>query len=136
VRGGASSESGDDFDEDKGEGAAEGTWEDVGGVLREEVGGEDGIEGVEGFGGSLWGEDELELSKNRAEGRAPEAVVPDFVEAFGRHMVKESTDELLCEQGHDAPLRSGRVLISEDDLAVVDGDEPAVADGNAMDVSG
>jgi hypothetical protein len=77
----------------------------------------------------------LELPEKGAIGRAPEAIVPDLVEALNRHVLKETPDELQSRQRHDTPLGGLRVLIAEGHLAVVDGDQPAVGDGNTMDVS-
>jgi hypothetical protein len=103
--------------------------------LREEVGREDGIEGLGVLGERVLGEDELELTKEVSVRRAPEAVVSDLVEAFGEHMLKEATDELVGGEGHEVPLGCGGVLIAEGDLAVIGGNESAVADGDTMDIA-
>jgi hypothetical protein len=129
------STTGNGFDEDEGVLPAERARKDVGTVFGKVLGREDRIEGIEGFRGSVWGEDQLELPEKGAVGRAPEAIVPDLVEAFDRHVLKETPDELKGRQRHDTPLGRVGVLIAEGDLAVVDGDQPAVGDSNTMDVS-
>src|SRR6516164_4423543 len=62
-----------------------------------------------------------------------QAVVADAVEAGGQHVDEEAADELAAGQRHDLhplPSLGAVVLPPEGDAVVVEGDEPAVGDGD------
>src|SRR5262245_28409504 len=63
-----------------------------------------------------------------------QAVVSDFDEAFGQDVLKETADKLLGGDGRESGLISGRILVGKSDLAVLEGEDAAIADGHAKDV--
>ena len=67
---------------------------------------------------------------------AEEAVVPHLLEAGGQDVLEEAAEELQRVQGHrPRPVRA-HAAIREGHLAVVAGDDPTVADGDAEDIGG
>src|SRR4051794_28746752 len=67
---------------------------------------------------------------------AEEPEVADAVEAVRENMDQEPADELVGGQGHRAVVAVLPVVLpAEADLAVVDGDQPAVRDSDAMGVA-
>jgi len=77
---------------------------------------------------------EVELGGAMAIGE--EAVVADAMEAVGEGMQQEAADELVDLQGHDLGLVVMAIIFpAEGDLIVVDIDEAAVGDGDAMGVA-
>lgn len=65
------------------------------------------------------------------------AVVPNASETRWKDVKKESPEELVGVEAHDAPLIAfGVVLPGEGDVVVVDGDDATVGDGDAVGVSG
>jgi len=68
-----------------------------------------------------------------------EAEVPDFLKSAGQHVLQETADELVGRDGHGAPTATAAFAIAEGDASqpIRAGfalDEPAVADGDAVDV--
>jgi hypothetical protein len=73
-----------------------------------------------------------------AGGSGEQAVVADAVEAFGQDVAQETADELTGGKRH--PLVSGAavgaiVLVAEGDAVLVERDQPAVGDGDAVGVA-
>ena len=67
---------------------------------------------------------------------AQEAVVADLLEPGGQDVLEEAAEELHRVQGHlPRPVRP-HAAIGEGHLAVVAGDDPMVADGDAEDIRG
>src|SRR5262245_28675240 len=67
-----------------------------------------------------------------------QAVVTDAVEAAGQYVDEEAADELIAGQRHDLdplPSLGAIVLPPEGDAVVVEGDQPAVGDGDAVSVA-
>jgi hypothetical protein len=56
------------------------------------------------------------------------------MEALGQHVLQKATDKFLGQEGHGFPPMELGVLITKTDLAVVDGENPVVRQGNAVDV--
>ena len=74
-----------------------------------------------------------------AIGVGEEAVVADAMEPAGQHMDQEAADELVDVERHKlvTSLALGPVILPfEGHALAVDGDEPAVGDGDAMGVAG
>ena len=63
-----------------------------------------------------------------------QAVVTNFDEAFGQDVLKEAADKLLGGNGRESGLISGRILVGKSHLAILEGEDPAIADGDAKDV--
>ena len=63
------------------------------------------------------------------------AVVSDLVYAAGQDVLEESTDELLGVQRHCPPAGFAGFLVAEGDPAIVDGEDTAVGDSDAVDVT-
>ena len=68
-----------------------------------------------------------------------EAVVPDLLKAAGQHVLQEPPDERVGRDGHGAPAATAAIAIGERDTSQTIGpgfalDQPAVADGHAIDV--
>src|ERR1700757_5270921 len=67
-----------------------------------------------------------------------QAVVADAVEAFGQHVDEEAADELVGGECHalvSIAARDAVVLPLEGDALLVEGDQAAVGDGNAVGVT-
>src|SRR5216684_2515980 len=67
-----------------------------------------------------------------------QAVVADAVEAFGQHVDEEAADELVCGKRHalvSIAALDAVVLPLEGDALLVEGDQAAVGDGNAVGVT-
>lgn len=56
------------------------------------------------------------------------------MEALGQHLLQKATDKLWGREGHGFPPMEPGVLITKTDLAVVDGENPVVRQGDAVDV--
>jgi len=73
-----------------------------------------------------------------AAGAGEQAVVTDTVEALRQNMKQEATDELVGAERHGA-LAVGTVaaivLVAKGDAGLVERDEPAVRDGDAVGVA-
>jgi hypothetical protein len=67
---------------------------------------------------------------------AEQTVVTDFDEARWEEVLEEATDELLGGHGGVLELVSGRLFVSESDLAIMKGAEAVVTEGHAKDVRG
>lgn len=67
---------------------------------------------------------------------AKEAVVADFLKAFGQDVLQETTDELLGGEGAAFPMAGGPVAIAEGDLTVLKFKDAAVGKGNPEDIGG
>ena len=66
-----------------------------------------------------------------------EAEETDANEALGQHVEEEAPEEFVGAEGHDPLLAAmGVVLPPETDLAVLEGDQPMVGNGDAMGVTG
>lgn len=79
--------------------------------------------------------DALELFGTVSVGK--KAVVANPHEATGKHVEKEPAKELEGVEAHGSlNVLIGVVLVAESDLAVVEGDQPLIGDGDAMGVSG
>ncbi len=65
-----------------------------------------------------------------------QAVVANFNEVRWQDMLEEAANELLGGKGAGLDLIGGRFLVLEGDVAVSEGDEAAVAEGDAEDVKG
>ena len=93
--------------------------------------------------GSLWrlGHGEQLAGAGDVVGAAAvgeQAIVADAVEAAGQHVDEEAADELVARQRHDlVPLAAfdAVVLPPEGDAVVVEGDQAAVGDGDAVGVA-
>jgi hypothetical protein len=68
--------------------------------------------------------------------RAEQAIVTDFDEAVGEHVLEEATNELFGSDGATLKLVSGGLLVSESDLAMMEVAEAIVTEGDAKDVRG
>ncbi len=66
--------------------------------------------------------------------RTPQAIVADFVEPLGQHMLEKGTDELVGGQSHGPPALVLGVLIAEAHLALLDREEAVVGQCDAMDI--
>ncbi len=74
-----------------------------------------------------------------AGGLGEQAVVADAVEALGQDVDEEAADELVCcEPHHFVAIGAFEpiVLVFEADTVVVERDQPAVGDGDAVGVAG
>src|SRR5215204_6306793 len=67
---------------------------------------------------------------------AEQAVVTDLDEPAGEHVLEEATDELFRGDGATLELLSGRLLVSESDLALMQLAQAVVTDRDAKDVRG
>jgi hypothetical protein len=65
-----------------------------------------------------------------------QAIVTDFDEAFGQNVLKEAADELFGRDGRVSGLIRGRILVGKSDLAILEGEDAVIADGDAKDVRG
>ena len=65
-----------------------------------------------------------------------QAVVTHLDEAVGEHVLQEAADELSGRDSAVFELVSGRLFVSESDVAVCQLGEAVVADGNAKDIRG
>src|SRR5450759_6028562 len=65
-----------------------------------------------------------------------QAEVADFDEARWQDVLEEATDELFRAHSAVLDLISGRLFISESDVAVLQLEEAVVADSDAKDVRG
>ena len=63
-----------------------------------------------------------------------QAVVTDLDEAWWEDVLEEAPDELFSVEGATLELVSGRVLVSESDLAIMKVAEAVVTEGHAKDV--
>ena len=80
------------------------------------------------------GTDEADL----AGGCGKQAVMTDAVKAARQHVQQEAADELVGGQRHDArlpPAVAPVVLVAEGDAGFVEGEQPAVGDGDAVGVA-
>lgn len=66
---------------------------------------------------------------------AEQAIIADLLKAFGQHMLQEAVDEGEWRQFSELPFAGSGVLATEHDLLVVNGDDPAVGDGDAEERS-
>ena len=67
--------------------------------------------------------------------RAPDSVVADFDRTPWQDMLKETFEELVSRKCDVADYLCAIVAVAERDLAVVEGFQPAVGDGDAEDVT-
>ena len=74
------------------------------------------------------------LIKQMSVRGSEQAVVTDFDEAFGQDVLKEAADKFLGGNGRESGLISGRILVGKSDLAILEGEDAAIADGDAKDV--
>src|SRR5206468_6575347 len=88
----------------------------------------------------LWHGEQLARPREgvRAGGFGQESVVTDAMEAFWQDVDEEAADELVCCERHDLVARSAVgtiILVTEGDAVLVEGDELAVRDGDAVGVA-
>jgi hypothetical protein len=88
-----------------------------------------------------WGANELLGARDVgfAAGAGQQPVVADAVKPFWQNVEQEAPDELVGGEGHCAvprPAVAAVILVPEGDAAVVERNEPAVRDGDAMRVAG
>ena len=69
-----------------------------------------------------------------ALGGTEQAVVTNLDEARREHVLEEATNELLGGKGALLELVSGRLFVSEGDLAIMQLAQTVVAEGDAKDV--
>lgn len=69
-----------------------------------------------------------------AIGRREQSVIPDFDKTIGQDVLEKTADELLGRDGREPDLIGRRLLVGESDQAIVEFDDPPVADGDAKDV--
>ena len=67
----------------------------------------------------------------RSAGRAPDSVVSDFDTSARQHVLEESPEEFMAGKRDVAGLAGAVIAVVETDLAVVDGLQTAVGDGDA-----
>ena len=67
---------------------------------------------------------------------AEQTVVTNFDEAWREDVLEEAADELCGAHGAVLQLVSGRVLVSESDLALLQFTQAVVTEGDAKDVRG
>src|SRR5215217_2174402 len=67
---------------------------------------------------------------------AEQAVVTHLDEPVGEHMLEEATDELFRRDGATLELVSGRLFVSESDMAIMQLAQAVVTDSDAKDVRG
>jgi hypothetical protein len=75
---------------------------------------------------------EIEFLSTR---RTPEAVVTHLGKAAGEHMLEETAEKLDTGEGDAAQLLSAVVAIAEGHVAVVEGLETTIADGDAEQIA-
>jgi hypothetical protein len=73
--------------------------------------------------------------KAGAAGRAKDAVVADFGNAFGQDVLKKAVDKLGCRKRDVADLLSFVIAVAEADEAAVERLQPTVGDGDAKHVA-
>jgi hypothetical protein len=73
--------------------------------------------------------------QERPVSRTPQPIVADLMEAWGQRMRQKAPDQLLGREGHGFPPMELGVLITKTDLTIVDGENPVVRHGDAVDVS-
>jgi len=67
---------------------------------------------------------------------AREAVIADALEASRQHMEQEAADEFLGREGHCSPGSAVAIVLpAEANLAIVDGEQAVVGNGDAMRVA-
>jgi hypothetical protein len=81
------------------------------------------------------GQPELELVQEGTIDGTPQPIVPDFVEPLGQHMLQKAAHELQRWQGHGLPALVLSILIAEADVTVRDREQPAIGQGDAVDIS-
>ncbi len=69
-----------------------------------------------------------------AIGRREQPVIPDLDKTIGEDVLEKAADELLGRDGREPDLIGRRLLVGESDQAIVEFDDPPVADGDAKDV--
>ena len=87
-----------------------------------------------GRGGVGQGQDKLQLVQEATAGGMPQAEVPDLVNASGQDVLEEAADELAGFERHGPPRGVIHLLVTERDLAVFDGEDAAVGDGDTVNV--
>ena len=87
------------------------------------------------IGGGGWTrQPELDAMQECPVRRTPQPVVADLMEALGQHMLQTAPDNLLGREGHGFPPMELGVLRTKTDLAVGDGENPVIRQGDAVDV--
>ena len=77
----------------------------------------------------------LHLTQVFAIRGTPQAIVANLVKPCRQYMLEKTPNEFLVADGHDLHLSCVGAPISEGDLAVVDRDDPAVGDGDTVNVA-
>jgi|SRR4029077_17903114 hypothetical protein len=99
------------------------------------------IGGISTGGLILWHREQLASASDvvGTRGFGEQAVMADAVEAFGQHMDEEAADELVDGEGHRLVSRrsfAAVVLPLEGDAVVVEREQAAVGDGDAVRIAG
>ena len=97
--------------------------------------------GIGGLALGLWPSEQLAGTRDvvGAGGLGQQAVVADAVEALGQDVDEESADELVCGECHalvSVSALDSVVLPLEGDAVLVECDQAAIGDGNAVGIAG
>lgn len=65
-----------------------------------------------------------------------EAVISDFDETLGQHVLEESSDEFFCRKSHRFPLSAAAGSEAEGHLSIFELFDAVVGDGDSPDVRG
>jgi len=68
--------------------------------------------------------------------RGEQTIGADFVHSFGQNVLQETMDELHRGKDHGLPFVIAGVLIAKSDLTIPTGENPAIGDGDAVEVAG
>jgi len=95
--------------------------------------------GIGGLALGLWPSEQLAGTRDvvGAGGLGQQAVVADAVEALGQDVDEESADELVCGECHalvSVSALDSVVLPLEGDAVLVECDQAAIGDGNAVGI--
>ena len=77
---------------------------------------------------------ELELVPERTMDGTPEPIIADVVEPLWQHMRQKAPDELIGERGHGLPALSLGIPVAEADVAVLDREQTAIRQRDAVDI--
>jgi len=78
----------------------------------------------------------LELLQSGSLLGPEEAIVADLLEAVGQDMLQKAADELRGREGGEFLSFGLAILITKSDLAVLEFEDPVVAEGHAEDIGG
>ena len=77
-----------------------------------------------------------DLFKDVSVAGAQKTIVTDLVEASGKDMLEEATDELRCLKSHGFPPTFPGIFVAECDLALLYRKDSAVGDGGLVNIPG